>query len=58
MITLNVAAGVLVFFVCLVLTASVIMLMEAQKLYRRSLNVMSCVYDWLEQEVKGHEGTD
>ncbi len=56
--TTSAAMGIIVFLVCLVLTASVILLIKAQELHQRSLDVMMCVYDWLEQEVKTHECTD
>ena len=47
--TFNVAVGVLVCVVCLVLTGSIIVLIKAQEVHHRSLEILTCAYDWLEQ---------
>lgn len=61
--TLNIAVSTVIFLVCLVLTASVILLIKTQFLYMRCMDILTCAYNWLEQnrreqEVSGHEGTD
>ena len=63
--TLSMALSTVIFFVCMVLIASVILLIKTQLLYVRCMDILMCAYNWLEkvrlreeQEVKGHEGTD
>ena len=61
MIPINTLLGVLACLVCLLAGSSLILLLKARDLYERSIAILVCVHDWLEQyrlEVHKHEGTD
>ena len=63
MMTFNVAVGILVFVVCLVLLTSIAVFIKVQEVHQQCIGLLDCVYDWLEkarqeQEVNNHEGTE
>ena len=49
MIPINTLLGVLACLVCLLAGSSLILLLKARDLYERSIAILVCVYDWLEQ---------
>ena len=61
MIPINTVIGVLALLVCLLAVTSFALLIKVQALHERCIDVMLCVYDWLEQheqEAASHDGTD
>ena len=61
MIGINTVIGVLACLVCLLAVTSFALLIKVQALHERCIDIMLCVYNWLEQqkqEAASHEGTD
>ncbi len=61
MIPINTLLGVLACLVCLLAVTSFALLIKVQALHERCVQVMLCVYDWLEQhkqEAEKREGTN
>ncbi len=61
--TLNVAVGIVVAVCVLCLLTSIAVLLKAQEVYSRCVEILHFTYDWLEEihhepEVKAHEGTE